>query len=303
MYPGRQVTVSAAVHYYFGMAAGADIRVHMDRLLREPDSLILPAGLYEIGKAPVGTTYEWYIVLTNVGSSPARNVRYVLEPASGVSGNLMGVQQKEIAVLQGNGARERIWVLPWNSTSRRISLKLTWSDDEGSKEQYSEIEVDHDGRPFAMRITHEGRPAYVKPTTPKLPSTTPVTFICYSWGDKPQVSQLVERLKSDGVPIWFDEDYLQPGHDWKYEIQRAIRGSRFLIACLSQESTAKRGFVNAELKQALDVADEQPEGSTFIIPVRLDECTVPMRLQQWQWVDLFREEGYERLCKVLRVQP
>src|SRR5688500_18838846 len=101
------------VHYYFGMAPGANIRVHMDRLEREPYSVVYPVGIFQTDKAPLDTTHDWYIALTNVGSSPARNVRYTIEPASGISGNGMGISQKEIAVLEGNGSRERISVGPW----------------------------------------------------------------------------------------------------------------------------------------------------------------------------------------------
>jgi hypothetical protein len=50
----------------------------------------------------------------------------------------------------------------------------------------------------------------------------------------------------------------------------------------------------------LDVADEQPEGAIFLIPLRLEECQVPDRLSQWQWVNYFDERGYERLLQALR---
>ena len=69
-----------ALHYYLDMTvAGAHIRVHMDKIPREY-SLVVPR--LEAGKRPVDRSHEWSIVLTNVGSSPARNIRYVLEPAT-----------------------------------------------------------------------------------------------------------------------------------------------------------------------------------------------------------------------------
>jgi hypothetical protein len=61
----------------------------------------------------------------------------------------------------------------------------------------------------------------------------------------------------------------------------------------------KRGYLQ-ELKKALDVADEQPEGGVFLIPVRLEDCQVPQRLQRWQWVDLHREGGYDKLLRAVR---
>jgi hypothetical protein len=53
---------------------------------------------------------------------------------------------------------------------------------------------------------------------------------------------------------------------------------------------------------ALDVADEQPEGAIYLIPVRLEKCDVPKRLQRWQWVDLFERSGYCRLMNALQVR-
>jgi hypothetical protein len=60
------------------------------------------------------------------------------------------------------------------------------------------------------------------------------------------------------------------------------------------------GYVHKEIKQALDIADEQPEGSIFLIPVRLEPCQVPDRLGTWQWVDLFAPGAYERLLLSLK---
>ena len=55
-----------------------------------------------------------------------------------------------------------------------------------------------------------------------------------------------------------------------------------------------------EISIALDAAEERPEGSIFIIPVRLEQCTVPRRLKHLQWVDLFDSDGYYRLLAALR---
>ena len=40
------------------------------------------------------------------------------------------------------------------------------------------------------------------------------------------------------------------------------------------------------LKIALDVADEQREGTIYIIPLLIEKCEVPDRLRGWQWVEL-----------------
>ena len=127
-----------------------------------------------------------------------------------------------------------------------------------------------------------------------------LVFLCHSSGDKERVRQLYHRLTADGVRCWFDEEDLLPGQDWESEISKAIRRSRFVLACISKSSISKSGFVQKELRLALDVAGEQPDGSTFLIPVRLEECEIPDGLKRWQAADLFEPETYRRLRRALR---
>ena len=71
---------------------------------------------------------------------------------------------------------------------------------------------------------------------------------------------------------------------------------------LSEKSISKSGYVQKEIKYALDIADEQPEGSIFLIPIRFEECDVPQRLSRWQWVNFFEGQGYKRLLMALEVK-
>lgn len=127
-------------------------------------------------------------------------------------------------------------------------------------------------------------------------------FLCHASEDKAAVRALYHRLCSDGVKPWLDEEDLLPGQEWQYEIPRVVRESDVVIACLSRSFITKAGYRNTEIKLALDVADEQPEGSIFIIPLKLEECQVPERLRRWHWVNFFDTRGYERLIRALRVR-
>jgi len=127
-------------------------------------------------------------------------------------------------------------------------------------------------------------------------------FLCHASGDKPAVRDLYRRLRSDGIAPWLDEEDLLPGQDWQLEIPKAVRSSDAVIICLSRRAITKAGYVQKEIRYALDVADEQPESTIFLIPLRLEECETPDRLRRWQWVDLFRETGYERLLRALRAR-
>lgn len=84
------------------------------------------------------------------------------------------------------------------------------------------------------------------------------------------------------------------------EIARAVKNADIVVICLSKGSVSKSGYVQKEIRFALSVADEKPDGAIFIIPARLEECDVPDRLQKWQWVDLFKMDGYSRLLLSLR---
>lgn len=128
-------------------------------------------------------------------------------------------------------------------------------------------------------------------------------FLCHSSSDKVVVSSLFERLSNEeGFEPWPDAKKLLPGQDWHFEITKAVQGSDVVLVCLSRASINKEGYIQKELKLALDVADEKPDGTIFIIPKRLEDCTVPLRLSRWQWVNLFEAEGYEKMLLALKTR-
>lgn len=125
-------------------------------------------------------------------------------------------------------------------------------------------------------------------------------FLCHSSGDKPPVRDLYRKLSSDGFDPWLDEEKLLPGQNWDREIRLAVSKSDIVLACLSKESITKTGYIQKELRFALDVADEQPEGRIFIIPAKLEECGIPERLKGLHVVNLFDPNGYSRLVQALQ---
>ena len=137
---------------------------------------------------------------------------------------------------------------------------------------------------------------------PDLNSKKLSIFLCHSSSDKSQVRELYKRLKSEKFDPWLDEEKLLPGQDWQYEIPKAVRNADVVVVCLSRNSINKEGFVQKEIRIALDAADEKPEGKIFIIPLKLEECEVPERVSKWQWVNYFEKNGYKRLLSALQVR-
>lgn len=124
-------------------------------------------------------------------------------------------------------------------------------------------------------------------------------FISYTTADRDQAIKLYKKLIAKSIDAWIDVEELLPGQDWKLEIDKALRTSDAIIICVSNQSVTREGYVQKELKHALDLAQEKPEGTIFLIPVRLEDCQVPFRLKDIQWIDLFTRDGFARLEKAL----
>jgi tetratricopeptide (TPR) repeat protein len=127
-------------------------------------------------------------------------------------------------------------------------------------------------------------------------------FLCHASGDKLMVRDLYKRLVAEGVDAWLDQEKLLPGQNWRVEIPLAVRESDVVVICLSNRSITKEGYIQKEIKFALDSAEEKPEGTIFLIPARLEDCVVPERLNHWQWVDLFDENGFVKLLRSLKLR-
>jgi hypothetical protein len=130
-------------------------------------------------------------------------------------------------------------------------------------------------------------------------------FLCHSSDDKPTVREIYQRLDSEGwMDVWMDEKKIYPGQDWNYEIEQAVEEADVILICLTKNSVTKEGYVQRELRIILDYADYKPEGTLYIIPVRLEECEPPKRIRRWQYADYFPEShqntAYQRLLESLK---
>lgn len=135
-----------------------------------------------------------------------------------------------------------------------------------------------------------------------VPTNALKVFLCHASGDKPYVRDLYKRLVREGIDVWLDQEKLLPGQDWRVEIPRAVQEADVVVICLSHKSITKEGYIQKEIKFALDSAEEKPDGTIFLIPARIEDCPVPEKLTRWQWVDLFEENGYIKLLRSLKLR-
>jgi len=132
-------------------------------------------------------------------------------------------------------------------------------------------------------------------------------FLSYSVHDKPAARELFRRLRGEAwLEPWLDEENLLPGQDWRLETEKAIRAADAVLVLISSRSVSQEGNVQRELKLALDVSEEKPEGAVFLIPVRFDDCAMPQRLRDLKPLDAFpadrKDWAYERILASLRLR-
>lgn len=161
---------------------------------------------------------------------------------------------------------------------------------------------------FLLESVLPNKNSYKSPQQSKQPGAFVSTrtlrvFLCHSSGDKTKVRELYKLLmRENNITPWLDEKDILPGQDWDFEINKAIRETDVVIVCCSRHSINKEGYVQKEITRALNIADEKPEGTIFIIPIKLEECEIPQRLSRWQWVNLFDVNGYEFLLRSLQLR-
>ncbi len=126
-------------------------------------------------------------------------------------------------------------------------------------------------------------------------------FLSHSSKDKPAVRELAERLKADGLRVWFDEWIIQPGDLIGLKIEEGLEQSRTLVLVMSANAFASE-WVTLERHTAL-FRDPNNAQRRFI-PLRLDNAEIKDTLRQYAYIDWRQKsaEQYERLLAACQRQ-
>ena len=122
-------------------------------------------------------------------------------------------------------------------------------------------------------------------------------FLSYARQDATRVETMYVFLEAMGYNVWMDTHSLPPGIQFPTEIEKALEQSDYCVACLSNVSVDKYGYVQFELKRALEELDKYPEGRIFLIPARLEDCEVPHSMRNTNWVDMFQPGAMLKLLQ------
>ena len=136
-------------------------------------------------------------------------------------------------------------------------------------------------------------------------------FLSHSGKDKAVVRPLAERLKKDGIKVWFDEWVLKPGDSIPAKIEEGLEHSR-VLACPAVASA--RRWMLCMSAHALGSDWAQLEAGTFrfrdplnkerrFIPLRLDDAPIKGSLAQFlyiNWRPVNREQEHAKLLEACR---
>ena len=132
-------------------------------------------------------------------------------------------------------------------------------------------------------------------------TSAPTVFLSYAPPDESAAAGLYRRLQDAGFRPWMAGQDILPGETVRAATERALRQADFVLVCLSPDSVDRRGALQREIRQALDLREEMLPGDIYVIPVRLRPCEMPDSLQEVLPVDLFEPNGFDRLLRALRV--
>ncbi len=108
-------------------------------------------------------------------------------------------------------------------------------------------------------------------------------FVSYKREDKVRVGHLVQALKDSGLSVWWYRG-LAAGESWRAQIQTALDAAQCVIVVWTHESVGPSGdFVRDEAGQA--------KQRGVLVPVMLDEVSLPLGFGEIQTIDLTRWKG------------
>jgi hypothetical protein len=131
-------------------------------------------------------------------------------------------------------------------------------------------------------------------------------FLSHSAKDKSVVRPLAERLRKDGLRVWFDEWVLKPGDPIQKKIDDGLEESRVLVLCMSANAF---GSDWAQLEAGTFRFRDPLNKERRFIPLRLDDAPIKGSLAQFlyiNWLPVDREQEYARLlesCRHLEAWP
>ena len=120
-------------------------------------------------------------------------------------------------------------------------------------------------------------------------------FFSYSRVNSDFVLKLATDLRKAGLNLWLDQLDIEPGDHWDESINEALNNCDTLLVILSSASVSSENVMD-EVAFALEKGKQ-------VVPILLEDCSVPFRLRRLQYVDFKYDydKGFTRLENSLRI--
>ena len=136
-------------------------------------------------------------------------------------------------------------------------------------------------------------------------------FLSYVKENEPIVRFLDQVLTDYGIGIVTNYGDIDGGSNWKRTLKQLIENSGYFVACFSKEfNEREKTVLYRELDYAIECAKDYPFDRKWLIPVRINECSIPSieiglqgLLTDLQRIDLFPSakwhEGVESIVRTI----
>jgi hypothetical protein len=121
-------------------------------------------------------------------------------------------------------------------------------------------------------------------------------FLSHSTKDKAVVHAVAERLRADGLHVWFDEWVLKPGDSLPKKLDDGLEESRVLVLFMSANAF---GSDWAQLESGTFRFRDPLNKERRFIPLRLDESPIKGSLAQFLYINWLPEPQKQEYTKLL----
>jgi TIR domain/SIR2-like domain len=140
------------------------------------------------------------------------------------------------------------------------------------------------------------------PPAPAPPSDAPTVFMCHAHEDAQFAAELSRQLRANQINVWLDKDSLRGGDDWDAMIEQTLRDVQYVVVLQSAGLKAKDvGYVNKEIKLAIDKQEYYRPPRIFLIPTIIDSVdNLLPTLSNVQFVDVTTADGVDELVRTIK---
>ena len=134
-----------------------------------------------------------------------------------------------------------------------------------------------------------------------LSMAAPEVFLSYSSRDRDLAERLARDLSKQGIPVFLEQDSLEPGHRWEEQIRNALERAEAMVVLLTPASLDSQ-WVTMEWRVGLE------SSSRRVIPVLAGGVgfeQIPLELGDLQWIHLGDDyrAGVAAIADAVRVAP